>query len=287
MPGRDHLEFLKLVAEHCMLSVSQLADLLGTSAQGARRKIRQYNALLAKTSYPLSGKTGRPETIIAPGPKAIALLKQANDFHSIAFKGDPFSGLQHQISLNGFRLCFYRLAGADLSTQFIAANSPFRLDEHGRSSLRERVPIQPRGEGERLFVPDAACAITSVSRKSSLLCFVEIDMGTETLCGRGPTDIRTKILNYRTYLGRRLYAKFEDLFATRFKGFRVLFVTSTQRRMKQMCRLVREMKPSDFAWITDYQSATSAGLGAAIWARGGHDDKPLQSLLGSLAPKAT
>ena len=45
--------------------------------------------------------------------------------------------------------------------------------------------------------------------------------------------------------------------------------------------LVREMWPSDFIWLTDQERMFSHGLSAEIWVRGGRQDAPPESILGS------
>jgi hypothetical protein len=40
------------------------------------------------------------------------------------------------------------------------------------------------------------------------------------------------------------------------------------------------MQPSDFIWLVDQERMFSHGLSAKIWARGGRNEDPPQSILG-------
>jgi hypothetical protein len=48
-----------------------------------------------------------------------------------------------------------------------------------------------------------------------------------------------------------------------------------------LCRLVQEMPPSDFIWLTDQQRMFTHGLSAKIWARSGKQDSNRESILGN------
>ena len=118
--------------------------------------------------------------------------------------------------------------------------------------------------------------------KKTLLFYLEADMGTETLAStsRDPKDIRQKILNYQTLFRSRLYKRYEAVFKSKLNGFRLLFLVNSEPRLISLCRLIREMPPSDFIWLTDQGKMFSRGLAAKIWARGGRNEDPPQSILG-------
>ena len=107
-------------------------------------------------------------------------------------------------------------------------------------------------------------------------------MGTETIASqdRRPNDIRQKILNYQTLFRTDEYKRYEGLFDFRLNGFRLLFLVNSPARLISLCRLVREMPPSDFIWLTEQQQMFSHGLSARIWARGGRNEDLPQSILG-------
>jgi hypothetical protein len=96
-------------------------------------------------------------------------------------------------------------------------------------------------------------------------------------------DIRQKIINYRKYFSTGRYKRHGELFGASFNGFRMLLLANLDERRKGLCRVVREMTPSDFIWVSDQKRLFVEGAGGAIWARGGKCEDPLQSILGKLA----
>ena len=134
------------------------------------------------------------------------------------------------------------------------------------------------------FKPDAAFSVCDTEESKTLLFFLEVDLGTETLASpkRGLTDIRQKILNYGACFDTQVYKQYEKLWSCRLNGFRLLFLTDTLPRMSALCSLVREMPPSDFIWITEKDRMFAEGISAQIWARGGRSDASPQSILGKL-----
>jgi hypothetical protein len=107
-------------------------------------------------------------------------------------------------------------------------------------------------------------------------------MGTETIASprRCQNDIRQKIINYQGYFKAGQYKRYEKIFKSQFNGFRLLFLTNSSSRHTSLCRLVREMPPTDFVWLTDQERMFSSGLSAKIWSRGGRDKESLHSILG-------
>ncbi len=120
----------------------------------------------------------------------------------------------------------------------------------------------------------------------TLLFFLEVDMGTETIASRRPGggDVRQKIVVYQSCFRGGLYKRYEPILGARLRGFRVLVLAHTSSRLAALCRLVRETPPSDFVWLTDQERMFSQGIWAPIWARGGHIDSPPQSILGTEMP---
>jgi hypothetical protein len=133
------------------------------------------------------------------------------------------------------------------------------------------------------FIPDGVFSITNKeAEKKSLLFFLEVDMGTETIASpsRGPKDLRQKIIRYQDLFTSASYKGYEGVFDSKFNGFRLLFLANSAARLNSLCRLVQEMPPSDFIWLGDQEKMFSQGLSAKIWARGGRIKDPAQSILG-------
>lgn len=107
-------------------------------------------------------------------------------------------------------------------------------------------------------------------------------MGTEAIVSSNheSKDIRQKVINYQALFHTGRYKRYEEIFNDKINGFRLLFLTNSVARHVNLCRLVQEMCPSDFIWLTCQDHMFSKGLYNKIWARGGkHEDIP-QSILG-------
>ena len=149
--------------------------------------------------------------------------------------------------------------------------------------LEIRIPAEELdGEGEAVwFKPDGVFRIADSEQKKSVLFFLEVDMGTEAVVGEEGSvkDIRQKIINYQRYIQSGRYKVFESLWKCPFNGFRLLFLAHSLERMAALCRLVEQMPPSDFIWVTAQERMFSQGLADTIWARGGKMAKSAESIL--------
>lgn len=119
----------------------------------------------------------------------------------------------------------------------------------GRLIANDFSPIGRRTIREASFTPDGVFATTDTIEGKTLLFFLEVDCGTETLSSpqRDMKDLRQKILNYQWYFQSLKYKRYERIFKTSsLHGFRLLFLTKTIGRLAALCRLTQEMQPSNF-----------------------------------------
>ena len=109
-----------------------------------------------------------------------------------------------------------------------------------------------------------------------------VEMGSVSISNRvrNSKDVRQKILNYQALFRSGDYKSFEDIFKAKFNGFRLLFLVNSAARLASLSRLVEEMPPSDFIWLTNQEKMFSDGISAEIWVRGGKIDRPPQSIIG-------
>ena len=156
-------------------------------------------------------------------------------------------------------------------------------DKNGNPFVYDRIP-SGHDPGKFIgIIPDGVFSITDSEQKKTLLFFLEVDMGTESVAGASPTpnNVRQKILNYRGYFQCGRYKRYEKEWNCELNGFRLLILVNMRARLVALCRLVMEMPPSDFIWLTDQEQMFKHGLGAKIWLRGGKDEIPPQSILGA------
>jgi hypothetical protein len=198
----------------------------------------------------------------------------------------------HQLLLNWFRIHLAQIERVlpRLSVKFLACNSPYSLQgPDGPVSISDCSPVPGRAIQEVKFTPDAVFATCdSIESKMCLLFSLEIDCGTETMASpkRDMTDVRQKIINYQSYFRSSRYKRYEGVFHCSLRGFRLLFLTNSLGRLTALCKLVQEMPPSDFVWLTECSRLFPDGVSGKIWASGGDIQGPPQSILGRLCCRA-
>ena len=282
--NKNDRKLVALISEYKVLTVKQLSALSQRSLQVVRRRNRamEMEGLLATQMQGYGRGRGRPEEVVFLTEKAEALL--GDERSNCMGKVDPFT--DHHLLVNWFRIHLLQIERSipELSVKYLDSKLQSKVwNSAGSSSAPKRTPANKRGEKSGEFIPDGVFSITNKeTEKKTLLFFLEVDMGTETIASqdRSPKDIRQKILNYQTLFQRGEYKRYESLFDSRLNGFRLLFLVNSPTRLISLCRLVRETPPSDFVWLTEQQQMFSHGLSARIWARGGRNEDLPQSILG-------
>ena len=291
--NRTDYTILKSLAEYRIVTVKQISALYQSNKTAMSKKMKAFKkaGLAEKLRATLGHNLGRPEELIHLTERGFDVLKEQSIIHpSISY--DAVSGADihcanHQLLMNWFRIHLEQIQRVlpRLSYQIFTDKSPFLpLDLDMRPVLTEYVPSAHK-KGEMVkFVPDAVVASKDAKTGTSLLFFLEVDMGTETSASldRQPGDVREKILNYQAYFKTDRYKRYEKVWGCHFNGFRLLFLTHTPSRLRLLCNLTQQMPPADFVWLTEQSRMFSKGVADNIWARGGNLSRPAESILGSL-----
>jgi hypothetical protein len=288
---------LECIAEHRVLTVSQIAAIFHKSRQVTRRRLHdlEEGGLIEIVGTEFGRGRGRPENSLGLTERGIDILKErgllGQDLPYEKVLGDSLFASVHQLLLNWFRIHLKEIERAlsRLSIKVFAQNSPcLPKDQNGRILIADCSPVPGSGMRGIMFTPDAVFAIADSVGGKTCLFFLEVDRGTETIASpkRDMTDIRQKIVKYQWYFQSGGYKRYEEVFAAKLNGFRLLFLTSTHGRLVALCQLAQEMKPSNFIWLTECRRLFTDGSSAEIWARGGDLQAPQQSILGSLCCRA-
>jgi hypothetical protein len=289
--NKNDRKLLISIAEHQVLSVSQVTAIQQKSRQVVRRrlKILEEARFIASTSRGFGQGLGRPERLISLGQEGFNLLRPQietlEDSPESRLNPERIPYLEHHLLINWFRIHLQQIEHIvpELSVRFIAPTSPF-MRRHNMDRLIISEPNPPTGRtGESTgFTPDGVFSITHKAQEKTLLFFLEVDRGTEAIASpkRDPRDIRQKIINYQEYFRSAQYKRYEKLWDCKLNGFRLLFLSNTNSRLVALCRLVQEMPPSNFVWLTSAEYMFSDGLSAEIWFHGGKQDNPPKSILG-------
>jgi len=285
-------DILAQLAECQVSTVNQLAIFHQRSPQVIRRDIRalRNKGLICSQKMGYGHGRGRPEEIIFLTTSGIEMLGHAGIIltEEASIDKEQLSPVffHHHLLVNWFHIHLMHMERIlpPLSANFLSSHSRVAKSKNG-ISLKERVALGNRSKGAIEFIPDGAFSLTYQDKdpNRTLLFFLEVDMDTETLASknRNSKDIRQKIINYQALFRRHQYKRYERIFSAKLNGFRLLFLTNTFARMASICRLVQEIPPSDFIWVTEQERMVSRGLSAKIWARGGKINNPLQSILGA------
>jgi len=290
--NKNDRQLLGTIAEHRVLTVSQVTAIQRKSKQVVRRRLN----ILEKAGFILSAtlgfgqSRGRPEKTISLTEEGAALLR--SDYEALQdvplnkMNAEKIRCLEHLLLTNWFWICLGQIEHAipQLSAQFLSPTSPFLKQENSDLPLIfEPPPAEGQSKNSGGFTPDGVFSITHKKKQMTLLYFLEVDMGTESIASpkRTSGDIRQKIINYQQYFRSDRYKRYEKFWNCKLKGFRLLFLTNTDARLAVLSRLVQEMTPSDFIWLTSVEQMFSYGLSAEIWVRGGKQDAPSESILGT------
>ena len=284
-------KLLEWIGGHKVLTVKQLSVFSLRSDQVVRRRLRvlEERGIVETRERGYGKNRGRPENIVFLTKEGKIFLRD-NGFisdHDACPVGSTIEGfsVNHELLVNWFRIHLLQIEKSIpmLSVQMLSSVLfAMNKDDNNGSVDQKHIPVTIDSTKSAEFIPDEVFSIRHEKVRNSLLFFLEVDMGTETIANmdRKPGDLRQKILNYQSLFESGYYKRYEDVFGSKLNGFRLLFLTDTFARMKAICRLVQGMPPSDFIWLTDRRSMFAHGLSAKIWARGGKVDNPTQSILG-------
>ena len=285
---------LEYLADYRILTVPQIAAIFQKDKQVIRRRFGELEkeGFIEVIRREFGRSRGRPENLVGLTERGTDIVREKY----LAGKDIPYENIgpvstrliDHQLLMNWFRIHLncVKTAQPRLSIRFLAYNSPFvQREPDGRIITTDYSPIGRRTVRQVRFTPDAVIAATDTVQNKTVLYFLEVDCGTETLSSpqRDMSDIRQKILNYQWYFLNLKYKRYENIFKVPYlNGFRLLFITRTAGRLAALCKLTQEMQPSNFIWLTDQQRMFDDGVSWKIWARGGNLQVMQRSIMDSL-----
>jgi DNA-binding MarR family transcriptional regulator len=288
--NKNDLALLASIAENRILTPTQIAVIQQKRKQVVRRRLRSLErAGLVRSENGAFGRSrGRPEKQIALTETGADLLRSKfsdlRDTPNNRLTADKLRCVDHQVLINWFRIHLRHLEHTipQLSVGFSSSMSPFLIGGH---QFEPDIPEGTRTHGHRAqkdFAPDSVISITHQGKGKTLLFFLEVDMGTESVAsiGRGPRDLRQKILNYQEFFRENRYKPYAKIWDCDLEGFRLLFLATTAARMASICTLIQSIPPGDFIWVTTMEKMSSDGLAGKIWVRGGRRNAPEESILG-------
>ncbi len=288
---------LSYIAEYKFLTVKHLSALSQRALQVVRRRLRhlENGHLIFMKERGFGSGRGRRENLIVLTQKGLEFLhhEEVLSEHAtyITDKTTDSIFVDHDLLVSWFftHLLQVERDNPQFATHHLTTSShDLKMGNADNPLLQERFATDETSENFHIMIPDGVFTISH--KEKALLFFLEVDMGTESMAStqHEPNNVRQKIINYQSLFRSNHYKRYEKIFDAELNGFRLIFLTNSFSRLKKMCELVQEMRPSDFIWITDQNQMFEQGVSAKIWARGGHYHKPPESILGpKLAFKAT
>jgi len=283
--AKHDIPLLNSVREYRVVTIRQLAVISNRSCQVVRRRIRSLEdrGLIIKKPFGYGRNQGRPEEIIYLSQQGMKLLSDGYIDPAASQYVSDFRNnhIDHDLLANWFRIHWTHMG------KFIPLLSFRYISPRGHSSDQNHVPIplipstQRNGHGS-VIIPDGILAIRHNESNKALLFFLEVDMDSEAITGkRGNTNnIHHKILCYQELYRNKHYKRLEQVFGSKFNGFRLLFLANTDARVATICRFAKTIQSPDFIWLTDQTKMFDHGLSANIWVRGGRYEDSRESILG-------
>lgn len=273
MTDRDG-EVLLSVYKHRFLTVTQIQRLHFPSMQTAYRRIRLLRSQSLLTDFRIPNIDELVLTVGRRGLIQVAALLGVNQsalrWTDTKNKPRDYYFMRHFLAINDFRIQLaldcnasgIRLLG------FIPDYFGERTQAGGTTRyIKDVVCDIDTRRTEVSHTPDGVFALERDGK--SALFFVEIDRGTE-----GISDPEKGVLKairfYAQYLLSGKYQRyFDDFKAGQFKGFRALFVTTTDARVSHIRKVVSELdvpqKAKLFVWLTTFDLIYKQGLFAPVW----------------------
>jgi len=183
-------KIIEYLAEYRILTVSQLAGLFRKNGQVIRRRCRELSreGLVQAESNEFGRNFGRPESLFGLTERGIDILREKGLINKDVLYENvgPVSNrlIDHQLLLNWFRIHLNEIDKIvpRPTLKFWSYNSPFvPRKPDGSIITMDCSPIGRRTVREVKFTPDAVFILTNAACDKSLLFFLEVDCGTETL----------------------------------------------------------------------------------------------------------
>jgi len=270
---------LESLLQYRYLSTTQLQRLHFPSLQTATRRLRLLAELDLVDSFRAPGVDERLIMLKDKGARLVAdrldvPLEQLN--WKIRRQPKDYLFLKHFLATGDFRIALTKACRRRPGLTLLGFIPEHLGEKNSKGNVKKYirdVVADAAHRGRRIVhTPDAVFALER--NGTPALFFLEIDRGTEVL-----NDAERGVLKaFRFYLKYLLakdvpYQRYQDDFGARqaFKGFRVLFVTTSKKRLENMRALGSQLdiKPASakrFLWLTTAESVDEVRILGQVWA---------------------
>jgi len=224
--NKNDTGLLRSLAEYRVLTVGQVAVLIGRTIRSARHRLAELDDadLIAIDRYAYGGGRGRPEGIVSLTPQGLQALREMKSGDAAIPPGGvgavQVRQLGHDLLVNWVRL---HLRHAALVIPRLRIH--FEVPAYALVKLRDERSGNGRansaGQTDFGLIPDGALSITDKEIRKTLLFFLEVDMGTESLTSASPEtcSVLQKIQAYQSLFRSGAYKRYEEAWDCHLTGY--------------------------------------------------------------------
>lgn len=267
-------QILLTLYKHRFLSISQIQKVHFPSLQTAYRRMR----ILREAGYIKSFSVPNiDESIFLVAQKGInsvakSLGVNTEELKWTETKAKPkdYYFMRHFLAINDFRIILKQ--ACDNSTVkllgFIPDYYGKKTGRHGVSKyIKDIICDIVSEQNEISHTPDGVFALEKNGKAA--LFFLEIDRGTEVVSNANKGVLKS-IRFYLSYLLEGKYQRYsKDFNVNSFKGFRSLYVTTSDRRLQNIRQASESIKipqkAKRFHWITTFNQLEDNDIFEPIW----------------------
>ena len=255
------------------LSASQIQTLHFPSQQTANRRLRVLVEEGYIKGYSAPSVEDKIFYLAAKGARIVASTLQVSftelGWQRIADAAKDYYFLKHFLQLNDFRIAL-RLALDGQSKISLLGFIPEYYGEKTRKGgvvkyIKDFVCDIKDPSTEISYTPDAVFSLEQDG--NAALFFLEIDRGTEVLSNPEKGFLKSINFYYNYFISGKYRRYTEDFKCKPFKGFRVLFVTTTETRLSNMRTAAsgQNLKETRFVWLATADQICPEMMFQNIW----------------------
>ena len=267
-------ELLVDIYKHRFLTIEQIQRLHFPSLQTAYRRLRLLKTACYVSAFTVASIDESIFTLSKQGLQAVgeALGVDRDQLKWTETNAKPrdYYFMRHFLAINDFRITL-RLACEASGIQLLG----FIPDYYGEKTnaggvtkyIRDVICDIAHEQQEVSHTPDGVFALERNGKQA--LFFLEIDRGTEVVSDPDKGVLKS-IRFYANYLLEGKYQRYAKDFGTsEFKGFRALYVTTTDIRLANIRQaagaLPVPVKAKRFNWITTFKQLIQSTIFTPIW----------------------
>jgi hypothetical protein len=254
LTARDR-QVIQAVCQYRFLRRDQIQTLFFPSQNTANRRLQHLyqHGFLKRHLLPVRLGEGRHQAIYGLDERGAVLVaaEQGVAREDVHWRKKDnrtsFLFLEHTLHINDFRIAI------TLSCKARGYHITRWVDERDIKTMGERVPAPEKRRRYLPVMPDAFFEVDFGDRQAGF--FLEMDMGTMT-----NKRYKDKV---RAYIIYKTQGHYEEKFKT--SSLRVLTVTTSKRRLKNLKRATEGVKGRNLFWFTTFEALSQEKITQSLW----------------------